>query len=473
MSTPALQRALARAPSLWRDLAIAFAGVGVFTAIRLLLWPELGAMGVFFALYFPPIMLAGVVAGTRAMLIALAASSLVAWVFKTSGHGFAIRSPGQIAAFWTFIATAGVVGAVAAYLRRTLIRLWNAEARQQQLAAALKQRAAQAQAGEARFRSIAETIPGLVFANEADGRPTYANSRFLAYVGQPWPVVQADWAQFVHPDDRDGAVAAWTETLENPRAGEIELRARRADGVYRWFLARWSPLRDAEGRVAQWVGVWMDITEQREAAELQRTLSREVSHRVKNSLSLVSALLRLQSRTLEDAARHALEEAALRVNAVARVHDMLWRGSGAGEIDLQPFLSDLCSAVAASAPAHETVCSIEPARVGADRAVPLGLLVNELLTNAYKHAYREGEEGEVRVRGVREPNRRYRLEVEDSGVGLPPGFDLSQARESLGMKVITSLAAQLEGELAAGSAEPGARFTLSIPLEPEALAGGG
>ena len=71
----------------------------------------------------------------------------------------------------------------------------------------------------------------------------------------------------------------------------------------------------------------------------------------------------------------------------------------------------------------------------------------------------------MQVRGAREPNRRYRLEVADTGVGLPLGFDLSKARESLGMKVLTSLAAQLEGELTARPAEPGALFTLSFPLE--------
>jgi two-component sensor histidine kinase len=92
-------------------------------------------------------------------------------------------------------------------------------------------------------------------------------------------------------------------------------------------------------------------------------------------------------------------------------------------------------------------------------------MVNELLTNAYKYAYAEGAEGEVRVIGACEPGGRYRLEVADSGVGLPPGFDLAKSRDSLGMKVITALAAQLGGELTAGSAEPGARFTLVFPLE--------
>jgi two-component sensor histidine kinase len=152
------------------------------------------------------------------------------------------------------------------------------------------------------------------------------------------------------------------------------------------------------------------------------------------------------------------------VHAIARVHDQLWRGVDARRIDLDPFLCDLSAAIAASAPRHVTVCRAEPTVVNADLAGPLGLLVNELLTNAYKYAYPDGEGG-VRVTGTREPGQRYRLEVADSGVGLPADFDFAKARESLGMKVVTTLAAQLRGELMASSADPGARFTLVFPLE--------
>lgn len=454
-----------RGPNLWRDVVIAIGGVGVCTAIRLLLWPVIGSNGAFFAIYLPAIMLAGAVAGTRALLIALATASAVLWVLKSQGHISAGGAPGDVVRLCIFIGASGLVGTFAVYLRRTLIQLWDAQARQQQLTDELKHRAAEAQAGEASFRTIADTIPALVFATDKDGRLTYVNSRFVSYIGQPIQTLEQDWAQFVHPNDRDRALAEWRESVKNARGHEKEVRLLRADGTYRWFLVRSSPFWDAQRRAKRWVGVWIDIQEQRAAAELQRTLRQEVSHRVKNSLALVSAVLRLQSRTLEGAAHRALDEAALRVNAVACVHDMLWRGAETGEIDLKPFLSNLCSAIGASAPRHRTVCSIEPALVSADCAGPLGLLLNELLTNAYKHAYPEGKEGEVRVRGSRQSNRRYRLEVADSGIGLPHDFEFADPRESLGMKVITSLAAQLGGELTATSAEPGAVFVLSFPLE--------
>ncbi|MBC6980736.1 sensor histidine kinase [Caulobacter sp. 17J80-11] len=329
----------------------------------------------------------------------------------------------------------------------------------------LRHRAAEAQAGETRLRAVADAVPGLLFEGDAEGRNTYVNARYLAYTGLPFDELLGEgWRQVVHPDDLGPLYAVWIDAVREVHPVQQEVRIRRADGAWRWFMLRAAPARDAEGQVEKWIGVATDITDQREAMELQRTLLQEVSHRVKNSLALVSSLLGLQARTLQDAPRRALEDAAARVHAVARVHDQLWRGAGMREIDLSAFLTDLCAAVAGTAPQHATRVDAEPAVVSADLAVPLGLLVNELLTNAYKYAYPEGEGGEVQVRGASAPGGRYRLEVTDRGRGLPADFNLAGSRESLGMRVVTSLAAQLGGELTAGSAEPGARFTLEFPL---------
>src|SRR5690606_38327542 len=192
------------------------------------------------------------------------------------------------------------------------------------------------------------------------------------------------WRQVFHPDDRDRAAAAWREAADSAQPFEMECRLRRADGLWRWFMLRISPLGDPAGRVEKGIGVCIDITDRREAFDLQRTLLLEVSHRVKNSLALVSSLLKLQARPLEGTARHALEEASQRVQAVARVHDQFWRGAGTHDIDLGSFLGDLCSASGTTSPGHSTICHAEPAIVSADMAVPLGLFVNEVLTNAYK-----------------------------------------------------------------------------------------
>ncbi len=106
---------------------------------------------------------------------------------------------------------------------------------------------------------------------------------------------------------------------------------------------------------------------------------------------------------------------------------------------------------------------VESAMVSADLAIPLGLPVNELVTNAYKYAYAPGKEGEARVASTRTTKEHYRLEVSDLGRGLPSDFDLGCSRTSLGTRVVTSMAAQLNGTLTVSPAEPGSGSRWNSP----------
>jgi PAS domain S-box-containing protein len=322
---------------------------------------------------------------------------------------------------------------------------------------------------EQQFHDLADSVSQIVWVSDAKAWISWFNRRWYEYSGMtPEESLGWGWVKAHHPEHLDRVLKRSQQAVDTGEPWEDTFPLRSADGHYRWFLSRALPTKDSEGRVMRWFGTNTDVTEQLKAQELLRTLLKEVTHRVKNSLALVSGLLKLQAKTLEGDARHALEVASLRVHAVANVHDQLWRSAESREIDLKPFLSDLCSSIATSAPLHKTVSRFEPAVVGSELAVPVGLFINELLTNAYKHAYPEGEGGEVRILGTREPNGRYRLEVADSGRGLPADFDLATAGKSLGMRVITSLAEQLKGELITKSAEPGASFTLVFPLSPPA-----
>ncbi|MBO9621439.1 MAG: PAS domain-containing protein [Sphingomonas sp.] len=320
---------------------------------------------------------------------------------------------------------------------------------------------------KAQLRAMADALPQLAWMADENGWIDWYNQRWYEYTGTtPEEMVGWGWRKVHHPDHVDRVVKRIKHSWATGELWEDIFPLRRADGEYRWFLSRAVPIRDSDGRVVRWFGTNTDITEQREREDFQKLLMGEISHRVKNSLALVSALLNLQARSLrDDDSREALEDASSRVLSVATVHDQLWRQADAREVDLAPFLSNLGTTIAASSPNHVTRVDVAPAVVSADMAVPVGLFVNELVTNAYKHAYPPGEEGEVRILGRRLSGGRYRLEVSDSGRGLPEGFNLDRARSSLGIRVITSLARQLGGELEAGSANPGARFTLVFTLK--------
>jgi PAS domain S-box-containing protein len=327
-----------------------------------------------------------------------------------------------------------------------------------------RQRAKHAEAQHARCMQLADAIPGLVFETDTNANNIYVNEQFLEYTGVALRDLLNDgWCHTIHPDERDTIVASWCDALQSGSAFERECRIRSRTGEWRWFVVRGSLLRDACGRVERAVGICTDINEQQNRHEFHSLLMRELSHRVKNSLALVSALLHLQARSADSGSKAALEDASSRVQAVATVHDQLWRQADAREVDLKPFLTNLATALAEGAPRHRTIVDVDETLVSADMAVPIGLLVNELVTNAYKYAYPAGSQGVVHVLG-RATDGHYRLEVSDRGKGLPPGFDIRQSGGSLGMRVISTLARQLRASIEAASSEPGARFVLSFPV---------
>jgi len=204
------------------------------------------------------------------------------------------------------------------------------------------------------------------------------------------------------------------------------------------------------------------------ALERQELLSREMSHRVKNSLAVVAGFLGLQARGSDNAdVQAALADARARVEAVAQVHDQLWRQPSLEAIDVAGFLEALCDRLQESAPHLTLACRVPPVSIPADLAIPLGLFVNELVTNAIKYAYPDGA-GEIRVT-VREAPAGdgapagLVLTVCDDGVGLPEGFDPTAPRSmSLGMRIVSSLARQLGGPLTVATDRPGAHFALPI-----------
>ena len=202
----------------------------------------------------------------------------------------------------------------------------------------------------------------------------------------------------------------------------------------------------------------------REALDYQAMLTREMSHRVKNSLASVVGLLRVQSRSAQsEEVRNALKDAASRITTIAQVHDHLWRSTKIGFVDIADFAGELCRKLQETV-SHKVSCTVGHLMISADKAIPLGLLINEIVTNSAKHAYPDAS-GEILVSGERR-GADLHVEVSDHGIGLPEDFDIDQPRASLGFKVIKSLLAQLDGRIAVASNTPkGVTVQLDVPLE--------
>jgi two-component sensor histidine kinase len=199
----------------------------------------------------------------------------------------------------------------------------------------------------------------------------------------------------------------------------------------------------------------------------QKILLREVDHRIKNSLQLVIGLLRLQSTASSDTeVRQQLQEAAGRVSAVARVHQRLYQSSDVQAVDLGSYLADLCRDMdEVTSRCEVLVKSATGIAVPTDSAVPLGILINELVTNAVKHAYGSASGKRIWVTLDRDAQDRIAISVRDEGAGLPAGFQLTTGK-GLGMRIVDTLARQLDAQIEARGLDPGSEFIVSLPGPP-------
>ncbi|WP_270939185.1 sensor histidine kinase, partial [Falsiroseomonas oryzae] len=245
-----------------------------------------------------------------------------------------------------------------------------------------------------------------------------------------------------------------------------------ADGTRKWLLSNARPLRDAAGRIVGAVSASLDITARkrteaalRDAVVQRELLQREADHRIKNSLQLVAAMLRLQRNRLTDGAAQASLDAAIgRVAAVAEAHGALQGSPDLRTVDLAAMLGDLCRFVAGLNPQVTVGITVEGRPVlDAQRAIPLGLIVAELLTNALRHAYPEGAPGRVAVRVVLGGAGGLEVEVRDDGAGMVDG---PRRDGSLGSVLVQSLAARIAATVETLSVPgQGTRVTVRVPAD--------
>jgi two-component sensor histidine kinase len=203
----------------------------------------------------------------------------------------------------------------------------------------------------------------------------------------------------------------------------------------------------------------------RMALDRQQVLLNEINHRVKNSLQIVAAMLQLQANAADDdLIRAHLTEASGRVSAIGRAYERLSHDANVESINLGPYLQQVC---ADAVGAYRCILDFDAApgiELDPDRAISLALIVNELVTNAVKHALSDRSNGHIWVRLSRQDENSALISVRDDGVGLPAGFDLTKSR-GLGMRIIAALAKQLGASITQHGGVDGTEFALLLPLE--------
>ncbi len=201
------------------------------------------------------------------------------------------------------------------------------------------------------------------------------------------------------------------------------------------------------------------------ALQEREVLLQEIHHRVKNNLYVIASLMEMQARLLpKGEGRHALQECQGRVHAIALIHEKLYQAKNYAEVPFADYIRGLASeifmAAGVSPDAVSLVLAIGDVTIAVDKAIPCGLILNELISNALKHAFPDGRHGTIRVELARADSGRLRLAVADDGVGFPEGFNLRD-QKSLGLRLIGTLAKQLDATLTS-SGSGGASFELTF-----------
>jgi two-component sensor histidine kinase len=197
----------------------------------------------------------------------------------------------------------------------------------------------------------------------------------------------------------------------------------------------------------------------------KEVLIKEIHHRVKNNLQIITSMLSLQiSKEEGSSSEHILREAKQRIDSIALTHQMLYQKDNLSNILIGEYIQNLVRQIESSLPSSNirltTNITIEKRKINIDSAIPLGLLINELLTNAYKHAFRGRQSGEITV-SLSENDAYCILSVKDNGVGLPDNYN-STEKKSMGMDLIFILADQLDSALSVEN-NNGSNFILNIP----------
>jgi two-component sensor histidine kinase/ABC-type amino acid transport substrate-binding protein len=346
------------------------------------------------------------------------------------------------------------------------------------------------QANADRFQKIASRLPGMVFQFllRPDGSaslPFVSLAIHDLFRLSPDAVSQDASAVFaaIHTADLAAVRASIQVSAQHLTPWQHEFRITFDDGTVRWLFGNSLPERLPDGDVL-WHGFITDITERKQVDQALQTslqekvaLLNEVHHRVKNNLQVITSLLRLEAgRSSQPDTRAVLQEMQGRIRAMALLHETLYRAGIFASVDLGGYLKQLATQAfrAQSSGAVRLSLLLDTVPVSMDQATPCGLLVNELLSNALKHAFPVGQGGEIQVALHAEHASaglapQWCLRVSDNGVGLPADFEVRRM-SSLGLQLATDLARQLGGALdISAPSDPGTGAIFSVRFAVEGM----
>ncbi len=303
-----------------------------------------------------------------------------------------------------------------------------------------------------------EQSPSVIVITDLEGCIEYANPRFTQLTGYTVDEKKGKKTSFLksgYMNDEDYQSLWSTITAKKIWSGELYNKTK--DGTYYWEAASIAPIFDENGEHTHYVKVAEDITKRIEAEKkLQQTLTertyllQEIHHRVKNNLTIISSLFNLQLQKVDDdSVKSDLRDAQNRIRSMAMIHEQLYGSSNFSDINFKPYVSELIQNIELLYQPSDRGNINKQIRIADDihldikRAIPCGLILNELLTNEYKHAFPPGQDGMYSI-DFKRVDDSYNISLEDNGVGLPSDFEHVR-NSTMGLIIVDGLVSQLDG----------------------------
>jgi PAS domain S-box-containing protein len=313
---------------------------------------------------------------------------------------------------------------------------------------------------EGKFRSVAESAVDGIITTDTEGRIVLFNPSLKNIFGYGIDEIKGKHVTMLMPDrykkDFITKLEQFKSTGNHELAGKtFETIGLKKDGTefpFEISIATWG----SKGNIFT-TSIIRDVTERKTIEkQLQKSLKekeillKEIHHRVKNNLMIISSLLNLQSRYIKDEkSKNIFKESQNRARSMALIHERLYQSTDLKRIDfgdyIQTLANDLYRTYVMDSSLIKLNIDVKDVMLDIDQSIPLGLIVNELVTNSLKHAFPPGESGEIDIKFYSQDDK-YILEVKDNGMGFPEDVDYKNT-DSLGLRLVTSLTEQLDGEI--------------------------
>ena len=325
---------------------------------------------------------------------------------------------------------------------------------------------------ETKYRSMVEhSIQGIFTVQ--DFRVVYANEALSHTIGYTAEELQSlppkKLRTLVHPEDQDLVWGRMKDRLEGKKVpSHYELKAIRKDGAVIWAEMISSRIEYRGKPAVQ--GAVIDITDRKQAEEQIRAslkekevMLREIHHRVKNNMQIILSLLRIQSRLVPDQeTREMFKQSQNRIRSMALIHEALYKSDDLANIDFSEYISRMTTHLLSLYREEIGQVRINKETQGIlldiNKAIPCGLIISELISNALKHAFPGRKDGEIFIKMKQDKRGKYTLVVKDTGVGFPEKLDFRDAK-TLGLQLVTDLVSQLQGKIELQMKE-GTEFTI-------------